>query len=177
MCQFMSGIITQKETLFDLDNDSHEFLVEKYKLDDKTKEPDFVRVELVPKDGNVFNHKKSNWELKVDQDFQPEWFSKKFAEKEMRIALVQRIDQRFVIGRKIKEISIGVWWIGKGGSVNKVCFGGSVNNVWGSVKIYSPEAKYKKIEKDGIVILYYKYTPEIVVANKDIKLTLAEVVK
>jgi hypothetical protein len=61
-----------------------------------------------------------------------------------------------------------------GGSVNVVRAGGSVNEVWGSVNLYDKTATYKTIKENGIVILYYKDNPEIIVANKNIKLTLVK---
>ncbi len=106
MCNFFSGIITKSGVLFDLDNDSHEEIIKKHKFNDNTKSPDFVRVELTPKDGNPFNHTKENWELNTDQDYTPEWYSPKFAEKEMREALKQLIKVRFIINNDSwKEIT------------------------------------------------------------------------
>jgi hypothetical protein len=68
-----------------------------------------------------------------------------------------------------------------GGSVNEVWAGGSVNEVWGSVNVvrgsvnlYDKTATYKTIKDNGIVILYYKDNPEIIIANKNIKLTLVK---
>ena len=104
MCQFMSGVITKNKTWFDLDQDSHEFLITKAGLKDKTNSPDFVRVELLPKDNNIFNHNMSNWQIKVDQDFRPDWFSEKFAEAEMKKALKVLIAERFIINsNKLEE--------------------------------------------------------------------------
>ena len=99
MCKIFSGIITKSGVLFDLDTDSHEDIIKKHKLNDKTKSPDFVRVELTPKDGNIFNHNPENWELETDQDGDliPSWYSEKLAEKEMRQALKQLIKERFII--------------------------------------------------------------------------------
>ena len=69
MCQFFSGIITREKTVWDYENDSHEFLIKKAGLNDKTNDPNFVRVELLPIDNDVFNHNIKNWKLQIDQDY------------------------------------------------------------------------------------------------------------
>ena len=71
MCQFFSGIITREETIWDYDDDSHEVLIKKAGLNDSSRSPNFVRVELLPKDGDIFNHDLKNWHLNIDQDFRP----------------------------------------------------------------------------------------------------------
>jgi len=81
MCQLKSAIVLKDKIFMPLDYDSHEQMISELKLDDSTKSPDFVRVEMVPKDDDIFNHNLDNWELEVDQDFLPEWFNKKLAEK------------------------------------------------------------------------------------------------
>ena len=138
MCQLMSGLITKEKTYYDLDSDSHEDLIKKAGVVDDGNSPDFVRVEMIPKDGNIFNHDIKNWVLKVDQDFRPKWFSEKFAEAEMKKAIKELWAERFVLGRTIKEIKNGRWFVGNGGTVQKVLggtvqkvLGGTVQEVWG----------------------------------------------
>ena len=62
MCQFHSGIITykNKRAITNLDKDSHTDLLEQAGLKDDTSNPNFVRVEILPQDGDIFNHKESN---------------------------------------------------------------------------------------------------------------------
>ena len=104
MCQFFSGIITREKTLWDYYNDSHEELIRKYKLNDNTHDPDFVRVELLPQDNDIFNHDIKNWKLKVDQDYRPEWFNEKFAEQEMKKAIKKVFKKTFLMDQKIDEL-------------------------------------------------------------------------
>ena len=59
-------------------------MVEKFKLKDDSKQPNFVRVELLPQDNDIFNHDLKNWKLKVDQDFKPDWFDLDVSEKLMK---------------------------------------------------------------------------------------------
>ena len=70
MCQIKSGIVLKNSVYCPLDTDSHEDMIEELKLNDRTTEPDFVRVEIVPADGDIFNHTLENWKLKLDQDLQ-----------------------------------------------------------------------------------------------------------
>ena len=102
MCQFFSGIITDKNknAIYDLDKDSHEDLIEKAGLKDDTSKPNFVRVELLPQDGNVFNHDLKNWKLKLDQDFKPDWFDLEKSEELMKKKLQEVFDKRFIVDDK-----------------------------------------------------------------------------
>jgi len=104
MCQFFSGIITREKTLWSYETDGHEEIIKKYGLNDNTRNPDFVRVELIPKDGDIFNHKLSNWVLQVDQDHQPDWFSEKFAEEEMKKAIRKVFKKCFLIDKQIDKM-------------------------------------------------------------------------
>ena len=83
MCQFFSAVITKDKILYDLNSDSHEIIIENNNLDDTTLKPDFIRVEYIPTDYNIFNHDVNNWKLKIDQDLIPDWFNKEKTEKEV----------------------------------------------------------------------------------------------
>lgn len=72
MCQFFSAIITKNKTHYNLDHDDHGRLLRELKIKDNHCSPNFVRVELLPEDGDIFNHSIKNWKLKVDQDFRGE---------------------------------------------------------------------------------------------------------
>jgi len=100
MCQIKSAIILKDKTFCPFDYDDHSKMLEELGIKDNTKTPDFVRVEMNPKDGNIFNHDLDNWVLKVDQDFKPEWFSEKFAAKEMQRELKNWWQERFIFDDK-----------------------------------------------------------------------------
>jgi len=217
MCQIKSGIVLKDRVFCPLDYDSHEEMIKELGLDDKTTSPNFVRVEIVPKDGNIFNHKLNNWELQVDQDFKPDWFSKKFAEAEMKKELEKWWEERFIISGKIEKIDKGRWYLGGSAQVGSISGSAKVGNIsdsakvdyiygsaqvdyiYGSAKVgsisgsakvdyiygsaqvgnlkgrailcvFGEKVEYKKIEENGMAILYYKQNPEIVVANKNMKL-------
>jgi hypothetical protein len=133
MCKFLSGIITKNKTIYDLDKDSHEDLIIKAGLKDTSRNPNFVRVELVPIDGDVFNHNPKNWKLEVDQDFRPEWFSKDFADAEMRKALADVINQRFIINDKSLQKRTGQRIYTKNSSVE--AWGNSSVVAWGNSSV------------------------------------------
>ncbi len=76
MCKFFSAIETKKKTLWAFGVDSHENLLELFKIKDETKSPNFVRVEYVPDENGVFK-------LNVDQDFRPDWFDENKTEKRL----------------------------------------------------------------------------------------------
>jgi len=97
MCKFFSGIVCKDRLVYDLDNDSHEVLLEKTGFNDDKPFPNFVRVELLPQDDDIFNHDLKNWKLRVDQDRVPDWFDKSDAEKKMLAALKKVFKERFII--------------------------------------------------------------------------------
>jgi len=261
MCQIKSGIVLKDRVFMPLDYDSHEEMVEELKLNDSTKEPQFVRVEVTPKDGDIFNHNLKNWELQIDQDLIPKWFNKNQSEKEAKEKLKEWFETRFAIG-KVDRINKGRWFIGKNAQVKYIhgsaqveyirdsaqveyicgsaqvkyihgsaqvkyihgsaqveyirdsaqveyiCGSAQVKYIHGSAQVKyisgsaqvgsirdsaqveyiygsaqvenikdravccftADTAKFKTIKDNGMAILYYKDNPEIVVANKKIKL-------
>jgi len=135
MCEFKSGIVLKDRVFCPLDYDSHEDMLKELKLTDKDDKPKFVRVEIVPIDGNIFNHDLKNWKLKVDQDYKPDWFSEKFAEKEMKEALQEVFKERFVVKGKIDRIEKGRWFLGGYAQVKYICDSAQVKNICGSAQV------------------------------------------
>jgi hypothetical protein len=83
MCQFYSAIITENKILDDINTDSHEDIITKYKLNDTTTKPDFVRIEVTG--GELTNSNDENWKIRVDQDLLPKWWSvKKYTSRIMK---------------------------------------------------------------------------------------------
>jgi len=79
MCEYFSCIVTRKlEIVWDRYKTSHEDLIEKAGLkDDKLEDRDFVRLELVPKEGTILSSKRSDWIYRVDEvGTLPEWYVK-----------------------------------------------------------------------------------------------------
>jgi hypothetical protein len=72
-------------------------MLEELNIKDDNEFPNFVRVEMVPKDRDVFNHNLENWILHVDQDFLPDWFDVEKVEKEMKIKMEEVFEKCFAI--------------------------------------------------------------------------------
>ena len=142
MCQFKSGIVLKNKVLTMLEEDSHAEILKHFNIKDEMTPPDFVKVELVPIDGDVVNgiHNLNfkTWELKVDQDTIPDWWeaSKKWAEKEMMKALKETVKKRCVLrNQKIKEIKDGERWILVCGHVDYICGIAHVGNICGTAHV------------------------------------------
>ena len=74
MCKFFSSIVTrQGEVLYNQFIDSHETLVQIFKLRDDKPMNYFVRCEFYPQDDNDMGDA-DKYELRVDENFIPEWF-------------------------------------------------------------------------------------------------------
>ena len=97
MCRFFSAVVIKDKVLFDMDIDSHEDILVKFGLKDNSPFPNFVRVEVTPKDGDLFNHDLDNWEMRVDQDTRPDWFDAGEYEAKIKTALKETLEQRFII--------------------------------------------------------------------------------
>jgi hypothetical protein len=150
MCNFFSAVITKDGFFYHLDMDSHEDIIEHYKLKDAhvvggvTREANLVRLELTPQDGDICNHNISNWNLRVDQDIIPDWFDKEKAEKLIKDAVQIVFKERFAIDTQIAEIKEGIWRVVKnskidvlkGNAVIRVMRGSSqVGVMWGSSQV------------------------------------------
>ena len=189
MCKFFSVIVTKKSIVWDIDIDNHTTLLEKAGIKDEKKDPNFVRVELLPKDSDVFNHDLKNWKLHVDQDFKPDWFDENDAEKRVKKLVGEVFVGRF-IKSKIKEITAGRWFLGTGGTIQYVS-GGTIQYVSGGTIQYVSggtiqcvsggtiqyvnflyPGKIEKITEGGIVIFKDGDSKRIVVADKRIKLEI-----
>ena len=96
MCNFFSCIVTKNDILWDKNTDSHEELITKFKLKDSSSNPKFVRVEVLPIDNNITNHKLSNWLAHVDQDLTPDWFDLKEVDKAIKKILPDVFKSLFV---------------------------------------------------------------------------------
>ena len=90
MCRFKSGIITRELTYCPWDTERHEEMIDRLKLDDSTRSPDFVRVELTPC-GDKWWKNIDGWKFNVDQDYLPDWWNAAFAEQEMKNVVVGKM--------------------------------------------------------------------------------------
>ena len=85
MCNLKSAIVL-KDRVFMPEYDSHTAMLEELKIKDSSHNPSFVRVEVSPLSGNVFENI-AGWQYKVDQDFRPDWYVAEYDEQRVREAL------------------------------------------------------------------------------------------
>jgi hypothetical protein len=76
-------------------------MLEELGIKDDSLFPNFVRVEITPKGGDIWNHDINNWKLRVDQDFRPDWFDVDEVEPRAKEKLKEWFEQCFVIDDKI----------------------------------------------------------------------------
>jgi hypothetical protein len=132
MCQFKSAIVLKDRIVCPLDKDSHTEILEDLGIKDESHFPNFVRIEMIPSDGDIFNHVITNWNLRVDQDFRPEWFDVEKSNKQMKeIYLPEVFEKRFIVGKEIDEIKEGRWYL-KNGIVNRLTGNAVIEQMWGS---------------------------------------------
>ena len=141
MCQFKSGVVMKKKVLHLLDEDGHSEILRHYNIKDDSLSPEFVRVEIVPKElplhEAVYHLDLKHWEMKLDQDFKPDWWkgSEPWAEKEMLKILKKTVKKRCVLkGQKIEKIKEDKRFIIVDGIVD--VSGGTIKHVRGGTIEY-----------------------------------------
>ena len=116
MCQFLSLVATKSGKIYgDGSYDSHGEIIKENKdtqlKDDKLPSNNtFARVEVIPKDDNIFNHKIENWEVRVDESIKPKWWNNKL-EKKCIERLKEVFKKQFLIGGKYKIINRDIRFI------------------------------------------------------------------
>jgi hypothetical protein len=158
LCKFFSGVFTKTKFFWDMDLDSHEDIIQKFKLNegDINRGFNFVRCELLPIDNNIFNHDMKNWKLSIDQDTIPEWFDRYKSEKTMKKYLKEIIDNRFAL-KSLREIKEGRWFIGNSAVIKYVGGSAVIKYVGDSANILNYSDYYnleniKKISDNGMII-------------------------
>jgi len=103
MCNFASFVITKGPKVWWLPkSDSHEKTIREYKLHaDGLKGPNVVRVEIVPKNGNLSLPLRT-WEYKLDQDTLPAWYDAEECELACRVEL-KKLAKTRLTGWNVKE--------------------------------------------------------------------------
>ena len=85
MCR-MKSMILLKDRVFCPDYDSHADMLEALKIKDDKPVPTFVKIEIVPPNGDI-SAPVSTWHYEPDQDRFPEWYVRDVDEKRCRDAL------------------------------------------------------------------------------------------
>ena len=108
MCKLKSAIVL-KDRIFMPEYDSHSDMLEELGIADDYlgASKKFVRVELSPEDGDVFSDI-DGWELTVDQDIRPEWFSEEECKPKMIEAVKEWAKTHIHVGVNGLKINIGI---------------------------------------------------------------------
>src|SRR3990167_7664588 len=181
MCSYFSICINKPATkiLGDGSLDSHTELYKNAGIEEEKSKEDLLllkwaRIEITPKDGDIFNHDLKNWELKIDEQRKPDWFGPKH-EKVCFAALEKSFKKHFLIGgeydvlphegiRFLKDVKIkilrekievldgGTVQKVLGGTVQKVFSDGTVEEVWGGGTVQKVlGGTVQKVFSDGTV--------------------------
>ncbi len=107
MCRFKSGILL-KDRVYIGDGDSHSDMLEELGIADTRQNAErmFVRVELYPKDGDVFSYI-DQWKWKVDQDILPEWYVGEYEKQRFVEAVKKWAEEHIFIGVDRLQLTTG----------------------------------------------------------------------
>ena len=108
MCQFKSALVL-KDRIFLPDYDSHDKMLQELRIEDNFTNASkvFVRVELLPTDGNIFSAV-DGWTLNVNQDILPEWWNEADRLPQLK-EMVKTWMRKHTIYAGKHEVSDGVW--------------------------------------------------------------------
>ena len=186
MCQFLSAIVLKDQILFDYWDDSHENILQKNNIKDDSINPQFVRVELLNKNNDIFDRDQENWNIKIDQDFIPDWFDKDKTQIKMRNVLKKVHVKVFLINDNIDKLNTNIRYC-KNTKINIMLGSSSVGEMWdsssvgkmlgsssvgkmldsSSVKIYSKYSKIERQKNNSVIIDFTNKKPEIIIAHKN----------
>jgi len=177
MCNFLSAVITKDQILFDYWDDSHENLIQKHHLDDRSINPQFVRVELLNKNDDIYDQNVDNWDLKIDQDYIPDWFDKDKSEIKMRKILKKVHHKVFLINININELTINIRYcknstvnvMRRNSTVNVMRGNSTVNEMWenstvnemlenSTVNVMRENSTVNEMRGNSTVKIYSKYS-------------------
>ena len=151
MCKLKSAIIL-KDRIFMPDYDSHSKMLDELGIVDDFigASKKFVRVELSPKDGDVFSDI-DGWFFNIDQDIRPEWFMEDEWKPKMVEAVKVWAKTHIHIGVDGLIIDTGENHYIKDCHNVEVCGNGTVNEVCGNGTVAS--SPYSEWKNAGGLIL------------------------
>jgi len=136
MCKIFSLCVNKTGRIVgDGSIDSHTEMYKQNNIDDS--KPMFLqnwcKVGITPIDGDIFNHKLSNWKLNIDEERTPDWWDKKDYEKLCfeRLQNIFKDKKIFLINKKIKNLYWNCRFI-KNTIIQKMYGSSTVQGMWGS---------------------------------------------
>jgi len=176
MCKFFSCIALKNKFVFSPGINSHEDLIDFYQLDDKTQDPDFVRIEFLPPDSkHIINIEK--WSLSIDQDLLPKWFTLKKKES-LYQALKKFMLSRIIVDNR-KLLLNGPWILCKNTNISMVknvfiyamCDNSEIGSMCGNSEIGSMHNDSKIVlmrDNSEIELMYDNSVVELMCGNSEI---------
>ena len=132
MCQFKSAICL-KDRVFVPDYDSHNKMLEELHIEDDFVHASkvFVRVELVPEDGDKTSDV-DEWKLNVDQDVLPDWWDENDCLPRIKAAVKAWCDIH-ILRNGTHIVRDGIWYVY--GSAMVIAFGSARVIAFNDVKV------------------------------------------
>ena len=145
MCQFKSAICL-KDRVFVPDYDSHNKMLEELHIKDDFAHASkvFVRVELVPEDGDITSDV-DEWELNVDQDVLPDWWDEKDCLPRIKAAVKSWCDIH-ILRNGTHTVRDGVWYVCDSASVKAYnrttvkAYGGASVKAYGGASVTASDS-------------------------------------
>ena len=133
MCTTKSMLLRKDSVYCPDDTDSHSDMLTRLGIKDDNKNPDFVRIEIIPPNMDYFATI-NEWIYKVDQDFRPDWYVKEYDKQRAYKALSEWAENHIFIGREDFEINGGgVFWLKD--CKNVICSDSATVKAYGSATV------------------------------------------
>lgn len=132
MCQFKSAICL-KDRVFVPDYDSHSKMLEELHIEDDFAHASkiFVRVELVPEDGDKTSDV-DEWKLNVDQDVLPDWWNENDCLPRIKAA-VKVWCNNHILRTGMHTVRDGIWYAC--GNATVVAYGNASVKAYGNASV------------------------------------------
>ena len=88
MCEAASMVLLKDRVLIGKTTNSHSKILIQNDIEDCNLKPDFVKIEIVPKNMD-YSKPLAEWVYNVDHDYFPDWYIQEVDEKRARLALKQ----------------------------------------------------------------------------------------
>ena len=140
MCQFKSAICL-KDRVFVPDYDSHSKMLEELHIEDDFAHASkvFVRVELVPEDGDKTSDV-DEWKLNVDQDVLPDWWDENDCLPRIKAAVKAWCDIH-ILRDGMHTVRDGIWYafdnasVEAHGNASVEAYGNASVEAWGNASV------------------------------------------
>jgi hypothetical protein len=134
MCKIKSAIVLKDRIYMPFEHDHHTQMLEELGMKDDSEFPNFVRVEICPVDGDIYNHNLDNWKLSVDQDYRPDWFDADKADKDCKVKIQEWFDKHFIIDKEVERLESGIYRV-KNSKIKVLGGNAKLLEMWGTSSV------------------------------------------